>query len=114
MKRIKETLGLTRERYNQLMELYENDTDEIRGIVSEWGAEQVNRGYGIFVGFYGNNAEHIEKIDCVGAFDGDMSAAKQAEKDGVKIIHDMKFPEEYDAAYIDTPENRQLLMQIAL
>lgn len=43
------------------------------------------------------------------AFDSDDEAAEQAEKDGINIIHDIELPEEHQAAYIDTPENRELL-----
>ena len=47
-------------------------------------------------------------------FDSDDEAAEQAEKDGIKIIHDMEFDDENAAAYIDTPENRELLKNLSL
>ena len=40
--------------------------------------------------------------------------AEKAERDGIKIIHDMEFNDENSAAYIDTPENRELLKDLAL
>lgn len=48
------------------------------------------------------------------AFETDGEAAEQAEKDGIKIIHDMEFDDENSAAYIDTPENRKLLTSLAV
>ena len=45
-------------------------------------------------------------------FESDAEAAEQAEKDGIKIIHDIELPEEHQAAYIDTPENRKLLKDL--
>lgn len=45
---------------------------------------------------------------------GDGEAAEQAEKDGIKIIHDMEFDDENSAAYIDTPENRGLLKDLTI
>ena len=47
-------------------------------------------------------------------FDSDNEAAEQTEKDGIKIIHDMEFDDENSAAYVDTPENRELLKDLAL
>lgn len=44
----------------------------------------------------------------------DKEAAVQAELDGIKLIHDMLFPAEHDAAYLDTPYNRLLLQSLAL
>lgn len=47
-------------------------------------------------------------------FQDDDEAAEQTERDGIKIIHDMEFNDENSAAYIDTPENRELLKDLAL
>ena len=47
-------------------------------------------------------------------FNSDAEAAEQAEKDEIKIIHDMEFDDENSAAYIDTPENRKLLASLAV
>ena len=67
----------------------------------------------MFTSDYGNGATHIERLDIMGVFDSDAEAAEQAEKDGIKIIHDIELPEEHVAYYIDTPENRELLANIA-
>lgn len=79
-----------------------------------WSRNDAENGYAIFTSDYGNGAEHIQKIDSMDVFEDDDEAAAQAEKDGIKIIHDMKFSEENMAAYIDTPENRKLLESIAI
>lgn len=79
-----------------------------------WSREDAERGYGIFTSDYGNGAEHIERLDCMMAFKSDGEAAEQAEKDGIKIIHDMEFDDENSAAYIDTPENRKLLASLVV
>ena len=73
-----------------------------------WLEEDAKRGYSIFTSDYGNGATHIERIDDMMVFDSDSEAAEQAEKDGIKIIHDMKFPDEHCTSYIDTPENKEL------
>ena len=76
--------------------------------------EDAEKGYGIFTSDYGNGAEYIERLDCMMAFESDGKAAEQAEKDGIKIIHDMEFDDENSAAYIDTPENRKLLKNLTI
>ena len=90
-----------------------------KGMVNEaikygFSREDAERGYGIFTSDYGNGAEHIERLDCMMAFNSDGEAAEQAEKDGIKIIHDMEFNAENSAAYIDTPDNRKLLASLAV
>lgn len=79
-----------------------------------WTREDAERGYAIFTSDYGNGATHIQKLDDMDVFEDDEEAAKQAEKDGIKLIHDMKFDDENTAAYIDTPENRELLKDLAI
>ena len=79
-----------------------------------WTREDAERGYAIFTSDYGNGAEHIQKLDDMDVFEDDEEAAKQAEKDGIKLIHDMKFDGENTADYIDTPENRELLKDLAI
>ena len=79
-----------------------------------WTREDAERGYAIFTSDYGNGATHIQKLDDMDVFEDDEEAAKQAEKDGIKLIQDMKFDEENTAAYIDTPENRELLKDLAI
>ena len=76
--------------------------------------EDAEGGYGIFTSDYGNGVEHIQSLDCMNVFEDDAEAAEQAERDGIKIIHDMEFDDENSAAYIDTPENRELLKDLAL
>lgn len=79
-----------------------------------WTREDAEHGYAIFSYDYGNGATHIQKLDCMDVFENDEEAAEQAEKDGIKLIHDMKFDDENTAAYIDTPENRELLKDLAI
>lgn len=75
-----------------------------------WSEKDARRGYSIFTSDFGNGAEHIELIDVMGAFENDEEAAEQAEKDGVKIIRNLKFKDPDNLAYyIDTPENREKL-----
>ena len=76
--------------------------------------EDAERGYGIFTSDFGNGAKHIERLDCMMIFNSDAEAAEQAEKDGIKIIHDMEFDDENSAAYIDTQENRKLLASLVV
>lgn len=89
-------------------------TKEMIAIAVEdgWSEDNAKRGYAIFTGDLGNGAEHIEKIDSIDAFESDEEAAKQAEKDGIKIIHDIKFDESNIGYYLDTPKNRQLLKEL--
>lgn len=72
------------------------------------------RGYYISCSSFGNGATHIERIDFMNVFDSDQEAAEQAERDGIKLIHDLHLPEEHHAAYLDTPDNRLLLHGLAL
>lgn len=88
-------------------------SDMIKEAIKEgFTEEDANRGYGVFTSDYGNGATHIERIDIMEVFESDAEAAEQAEKDEIKIIHDIKLPEEHQAAYIDTPENRKLLKDL--
>ena len=77
------------------------------------------RGYNIFIisKYYEDarvaiipGAAHIQALDNDGHFLTDWDAAKQAEKDGIAIIHDM--PGVEDWTYIDTPENRVLIESV--
>lgn len=83
-------------------------------IEAGWSEEDAHRGYSIFESDFGNGATHIERIDEMDVFESDDEAAKQAEKDGIKIIRDMKFSEEHYANYIDTLKNRELLKDLAI
>ena len=74
-------------------------------------ADPVEAGYDIFTEadcktiFPG--ALHIERMDLVRKYPDDYAAAKQAEKDGIPIIHDMEGVEDW--TYVDTHENRALI-----
>jgi hypothetical protein len=89
-------------------------TEEMIAIAMEdgWSEDNAKRGYAIFTGTLGNGAEHIEKIDSIDVFESDKEAAEQAERDGIKIIHDITFDESNIGYYIDTPKNRQLLKEL--
>lgn len=85
-------------------------------IAEGWSEEDAKRGYGIFTSReIGNGALHIERIDTMAIFDSDMEAAIQAERDGIKLIHDMEFgrPEKH-YCFLDTKENRKLLKRLSL
>jgi len=94
----------------------DNLTDEqISGIAEEecWHEEDVRRGYAVFSADYMSGAFHIEQLDCINAYESDSEAAIQAEKDGIKIIHDLPIDkDDYDFAYfLDTPENREIIRE---
>lgn len=97
----------------------ENDIpfEEVKeALEKEWG-KGGSRGYGIFsngVGFDG--VECICRIDEMDIYDGDIDAAKQAEKDGFKLIPWKEQPKFYPFCYyrfIDTPQNREALWREA-
>ena len=81
-------------------------------IRKDWGYDGL-RGYGVFVSS-SSDVQHIEKIDEMNIYDSDLDAAKQAEIDGIKIIHDINIPEDsyyypYKDTIIDTETNRKML-----
>lgn len=86
----------------------------IKAIENGFSREDAEKGYGVFTSDYGNGATHIERLDCMMVFNSDEEASEQAEKDGIKIIHDMEFDDENSAYYIDTPENRKLLKDLVI
>lgn len=62
---------------------------------------------------------HIEKLDNSGIFETDLEAAKQAERDGTKVIHDIPIPDKsfckpYEGTFVDTEENRSNLIRFLL
>lgn len=59
--------------------------------------------------FYVDDATHIERDDSCNpfVFQTDEEAAKAAEKDGIRLIHNM--PGVMDGVYLDTPQNREIL-----
>jgi len=94
----------------------DNLTDEqIKEIAEEecWHEEEIRKGYAIFEADYMGGALHIEQIDFMNIYECDSEAAIQAEKDGIKIIHDLPIDkDDYDFAYfLDTPENREIIRE---
>lgn len=55
--------------------------------------------------FYIPNITHIERDDSLNIYLDDDTAAKAAEKDGIKLIYGIPFVP--DGVYLDTPENRE-------
>ena len=103
---------LTQERLKQMLKTY--CPEDIADIIDDWGADQVNKGYGIF-NYDGTGLLGIEAIDVVGAYDDD-EATQRAIKDGVKIIPVDELPENFQMrwlGWIDTPENRKAIEEYA-
>lgn len=97
-------------------EEYECSVEEVKKIlIEEWGIGG-DKGYGIFVsGDLPKGLTHIERIDELGVYDGDLEASIQAEKDGIKLIPLEENPKEYPYncyRFIDTEENRRILEEI--
>lgn len=105
-------MGLTDERYNQMMKSFNNNEEFIEEAIEEWGIENVNKGYEIF-DFDGTGILQIEEIGATDAFGcDDDKATEQAMKDGIKIIPIDELPKNFDRRYlgwIDTPENRKAI-----
>ena len=83
-------------------------------LVEDWGVGG-DRGYGIFVSADSKFLEHIERIDELNVYDGDLEAGEQAEKDGIKLIPLEENPKEYPYncyRFVDTEENRKALEKI--
>lgn len=59
--------------------------------------------------FYIPGALHIERNDALMLVESDEEAAICAEQDGIRLIYDMDFVP--DGVYIDTPENREILLR---
>lgn len=82
-------------------------------LIEDWGIGG-DRGYGIFTSDK-PKLEHIERIDELGVYDGDLEAGEQAEKDGIKLIplelNPKKYPYQY-YRFIDTEENRKALKEL--
>ena len=110
-------LGLTEERYNQLLS-NGNEIEDIEELINSWGVEIVNKGYDIF-DYDGTGLLDIERIDEIGAFNTDKEATEQAIKDGIKIIPISELPINLCESmkfygWIDTPENRKALEVYAI
>ena len=79
-----------------------------------FGEFECCHGYGVFSSRYPTHfgmikAKHIERIDIMSVWSGDVTAALHAEKhEGIKIIRDI--PNLYQV-FIDTPENREKIMK---
>ena len=86
-----------------------------KGIEMGWQREEVINGYSIFTSNYMSGALNIHIIgeinDMFEIYESDKEASIQAEKDGIRIIHDLPIKEDdYDFAYfIDTIENRKII-----
>lgn len=80
---------------------------------NDWGEFECCHGYGIFDSEYPTHygmidGQHIERIDIMGTWMSDITAAQHAEKnEGIKIIRDI--PKLYKV-FLDTPENRAKIM----
>lgn len=89
-----------------------SDREELRRrLIEEWG-EHAPHGYGIFVWLYHTDAEYIAKIDALDVFETDLDAAKQAKKDGIRLIPYREQPKSNELRhyrFIDTQKNRRLL-----
>jgi hypothetical protein len=104
--------GLTKERYEQMMEVWGNDEEAVKDVVYDWGPDSCNKGYEIF-NFDGTGMLEIEAIGDVGCFDDD-EATEQAIKDGIKIIPVEELPEKFNRKYlgwIDTEANRKAIQE---
>ena len=105
--------------YNEVFEdKTVSDKEKIKAVqealLNEWG-QGGDKGYAIFVEDYEFDEPIlvIEKIDEVGAYDGDVEAAIQAKKDGIKLIPCREYPYRtypFNAyRFLDTKENREAL-----
>ena len=93
----------------------EEDVALVRKLVTDdWGDFGL-RGYAPFHGgvtVNGQEPEYIARLDDFGIYDSDIEAAKQAKKDGIKLIPYKEQPKSDDLKYyrfIDTPENHRIL-----
>ena len=102
--------------YKEYAEDVECDVNEVAEILKEDWGEGGDRGYGIFQSS-DTDVLHIQKIDQLwDVYDSDLEAAEQAEKDGIKLIHDIRIPKDciiypLNDTCIDTPENREQLLK---
>ena len=95
----------------------EEKIKEIQKVLKEFWGEGGDKGYGIFEEDYEFDYPMlvIERIDEVDAYDGDVEAALQAKKDGIKLIPCKEYPYRtypFNAyRFLDTPENRVALLK---
>ena len=102
--------------YKEYVEDVECSVEEVPGILKDNWGEGGDRGYGIFTSS-DTDVLHIQKIDELwDVYESDSEAAEQAEKDGMKLIHDIRIPKDsviwpLNDTCIDTPENREQLLK---
>ena len=60
-------MGLTEERYFQMMKSFDNNEEFIDEAIEDWGIERVNKGYDIF-DFDGTGMLQIEEIGATDAY----------------------------------------------
>ena len=97
------------------------------GLDDGWSWKQVLKGYDVFDNsdnLYSKSGSHkktltISRLDIMDTFDSDLSAALQAEKDGINLIPLEAYNiDPTDNAnyyrFIDTPENHQFLQEKAM
>lgn len=105
--------------YNEVFEdKTVSDKEKIKAVqetlLDEWG-QGGDKGYAIFVEDYMFDEPIlvIERLDEVGAYDGDVEAAIQAKRDGIKLIPCREYPYRtypFNAyRFLDTKENREAL-----
>lgn len=93
----------------------EEDTALVRALVTEEWGDFGLRGYAPFHGgvtVNGQEPEYIARLDDFCIYGSDIEAAKQARKDGIKLIPYKEQPKKGDLKYYrftDTPENRRIL-----
>ena len=107
-------MGIEEQRVFELICSYYGDFDEVRRVVSTYGAEPLNKGYLVI-------ADRDHRLKSVSFFaparkiHTNADAARQAEKDGIKLIPVSELPEDafffffIDRRLVDTPENREVL-----
>ena len=105
-------MGLSEERYLQMMHVLGNNEELMDGTIEYWGVEKLNKGYDIF-DFDGTGMLEIAEIGVTDAFNGsDIRATEAAIEDGIQIIPVTELPENFDRRYLgwlDTPENRKAI-----
>ena len=111
---MKKICGVSKARWDQMMELYNDERDTVAEIIDECGAEVAERGWDIATCDFGGGFEalEIERVDDIGAFDDDDEATAAAIAAGVRVIPVEELPENFDHRYlgwIDTPENRDAI-----
>lgn len=83
-------------------------------VESGYTLPQVVNGYEVFYSDeIMSGALHIQRLDVVMKFNSDREASIQAEKDGIKLIHDLPILETHEdfAYFIDTKENREIIRE---